>query len=447
MNKRFGLTALVLLLILCISQPLWTCTKLMVARDGRVLVGQNWDWKNLNAKIWFDPPEKGAYGGFFHSMRVGYPMGGMNERGLTIAAALSPTIKVRKEKNKKNIDTPMETILFIKKIYRTCATVDEALAVLKKHNLNFLHRAHLLIADPSGKSVIVEADPNGNPILYYRDREIRMERAPGTGEWVTAAPRPLPGHFPAGADYQVITNFLHSQRELKSRIGGFPCRRYKSTSAALAGGGDVSADLIGSILQEAHLEGEYPTKLSSIYDLKKMEVHLYYLHDYGKKITFNLKQEFAKGFHSYDLRSLFNLRLHPWFLLSAVLLLSALLVGPMAFLLKRFRVLKPAPETDKANRKLSFIFLLAASLNALLLLFILYEYPYIVTRGFEVVKHRLDVLFAPYYEYAYYGALLSTSFLLVLTPSLWRKKLWSLPGRVHMALVTAVSAGVIWIMI
>jgi hypothetical protein len=47
------------------------------------------------------------------------------------------------------------------------------------------------------------------------------------------------------------------------------------------------------------------TLLTSIMDLQKGIVHLYFYHNYKKQVQFNLKQELAKGDHSFEIITLF----------------------------------------------------------------------------------------------------------------------------------------------
>lgn len=47
------------------------------------------------------------------------------------------------------------------------------------------------------------------------------------------------------------------------------------------------------------------TLLTSIYDLNKGIVNLYFYHDYNNVVAFNLKEELAKGNHSFEIPSLF----------------------------------------------------------------------------------------------------------------------------------------------
>lgn len=69
---------------------------------------------------------------------------------------------------------------------------------------------------------------------------------------------------------------------------------------------EISPYLVGSILTATHQEGRYPTQYSSIYDLKKGIIYMFYYHNFDEFITLNLKEELNKGSCSYDLPKLFS---------------------------------------------------------------------------------------------------------------------------------------------
>jgi hypothetical protein len=70
-------------------------------------------------------------------------------------------------------------------------------------------------------------------------------------------------------------------------------------------GSGLSVELIRDILDEVHLENDYPTQYSTVYDLKNGMIYLYHFHNYGNVVIFDLKEELAKGYHSLTLADLF----------------------------------------------------------------------------------------------------------------------------------------------
>jgi len=78
---------------------------------------------------------------------------GMNEYGLTVAIANVPTTTIPKDPDKKSVNSP--TVLRL--VLDNARNVDEALKILAEYNITdpWLP-GHYLLADPSGKSVVVE---------------------------------------------------------------------------------------------------------------------------------------------------------------------------------------------------------------------------------------------------------------------------------------------------
>ena len=60
------------------------------------------------------------------------------------------------------------------------------------------------------------------------------------------------------------------------------------------------------ILNETHLEGEYPTIYSTIYDLNEKTIYLYLFHNYEDVKVFDLEEELARGYHVYNMDNLFE---------------------------------------------------------------------------------------------------------------------------------------------
>jgi len=82
------------------------------------------------------------------------PFDGMNEKGVSIALLAVPEAHLRTDDNKITLNTTTAIRLVLDK----AANVDEAIEILRKYNIYFSGdiECHYLIADSSGKSVIVE---------------------------------------------------------------------------------------------------------------------------------------------------------------------------------------------------------------------------------------------------------------------------------------------------
>jgi hypothetical protein len=227
-----------------------------------VLLGNNEDWKNPFTKVWYEPAEGGTYGRVYFGFDNFAPQGGMNEKGLVFDGFATESHKVKNSLNKPTYGGNL-----MDKVMSECATVDEALKLFDKYNLEFLEWAMFFIADENGESAIIEGD-----------RIIRKE-----------------------GKYQIVTNFYQS--EVKD--GRIPCERYKIADAMLKDADEISIDLCKRVLAATHNEGTTPTVYSNVYDLKKRIVYLYYFHNFQNVVKIDLAEELKKGARRMDLPALF----------------------------------------------------------------------------------------------------------------------------------------------
>jgi hypothetical protein len=423
------------------------CTGFVAVKDGQVLAGQNVDWKNPNLYAWFLPPENGKYGCFFFGMLPGYPTGGVNDQGLVQVGAGTSTVKLKPLPGQKNVKSLRQMLKLFQEAMRTCATVDEALEWYRKYSLKTAV-SHNIIMDRTGKWVLLEADKKGNLLVYPQGdtRFYYLDEALNRGEGEN--PPPLPDTLRHSPHFQVVTNFLHTDPKRKGLFGPYPCWRYDTTVKMLENAEKISVDLFRSILEAVHQDGDYPTKRSVIYDVKNGDVYFSYLGNFEKEIKFNLNTELKKGKKVYDLRSLFGLRLHPRFLLAAVVFLSPLILWPLVFLVRRIRQKRtniPAGPVEK--RKSALAARVTAAVNGLLFFVVIYEYPYILSHLLPLVKNNLYVNFYVFYGKLFMVNLVFTLLMLIFTVFAWKKQYWAPGFRIHYSLVTLVSLGVIGIML
>lgn len=268
--KRLSLCLIFVLCLFAIDTA-YSCTIVMAAKDGKVLAGNNEDWKNHNTKVWFIPASKGKYGRICLGFDDGYAQGGMNDRGLFIDInALAPT-GWQPEKGKPYFRGDIAD-----RILAECATVEDAIAFFKKYNVPGLSRWRAPIADKTGASVVIE----------WAKGKVQFVRKTGV--------------------YQVSTNFVITNFEK----GAYPCSRYNIADKMFKKAKKISIDLIRAVLSATHNEGRYPTLYSNICDLKNGEIYIYNFHHFEEVVKFNLSKELKKGKKTYDLPSLFSIKTH-----------------------------------------------------------------------------------------------------------------------------------------
>jgi hypothetical protein len=159
----------------------WACSLFAALGDaGNMLYGRNFDWEHSPAVLLFTAPPDGyasvsmvdiAYLGFNGAEADALtdlplselealldtpflPFDGMNEQGLTIGMAAVPPGHMLPDPQKETVDS----VMIIRLMLDRASTVDEAVAILKSYNIDMGGGPpiHYLIADASGRSVLVE---------------------------------------------------------------------------------------------------------------------------------------------------------------------------------------------------------------------------------------------------------------------------------------------------
>jgi len=180
---------------------------------------------------------------------------GMNERGVSVALAALRSVNINVHKNKKSI---FITCL-VREILDHAGDIDESVAIIKKYNVfdEAINKVshHLLIADPSGRSVIVE---------YFNE------------EWRV---------MPNKKSWQAITNspLYKISEESRERT----CWRYKILRAKLKHkNGIITWEQGMDILKSVSIGG---TQWSTICDMKKKEIYISIYKDFYHIKKVNIK--------------------------------------------------------------------------------------------------------------------------------------------------------------
>lgn len=240
------------------------CTVFYASDDQVALGGNNEDDRNPRTKIWFVPPENGKYGLALVGFEDYAWQGGVNDHGLFFDGTAVRVVSVPQEPGKPVLDG--WSLLY--KAMTECATVDCVVQLYDRYSRGpGTPNGQRLFGDALGNSVIIE------PLV-----NIRKE-----------------------GQYQVVTNFFQSEVPPESRTDA----RYRIATEMLQGADHYSVNLFRNILNATHQETDWQTVYSTIYDLKQNVIYLYYFHDFDHVVTFSLKDELAKGIHSYDIPSLF----------------------------------------------------------------------------------------------------------------------------------------------
>ena len=246
--------------------------------DGDMFYGRNFDWDfSPSLLLIIDPPDGYAsasmvdltFLGISHAASTKLtdlplldrsallaapfmPFDGMNEYGLTIAMAAVPDEFV----DGASYDSSRPTIGSIGIIRQTldhARNVDEALDIFGQYNIDFGGGPpiHYLIADPSGKAVLIE---------YYRGEMIQL---------------------PNEAPWHLATNHL---RRIAKGDGG--CERYRTISERLrALNGQLDPQAAMQLLSDVK---QGSTQWSTIYDMTIGDINIAIAGNYDATFAFHL---------------------------------------------------------------------------------------------------------------------------------------------------------------
>jgi hypothetical protein len=178
---------------------------------------------------------------------------GMNASGVTVSKADVPLLGAPRYDPVKSTINFMTAMRFV---LDHAHSTEEAIELLERHNVAFWSGGHLLIADPSGHSAVLEFGP-GRMYVLRNDRP-----------------------------WQVATNFL-----LLDFVGGpSPCWRYDRLQATLsASNGTRSREEAMEALSSVSVAGH--TLWSAVYDMSAGEMDLAMARRYDEIFRFRLRDE------------------------------------------------------------------------------------------------------------------------------------------------------------
>ena len=248
----------------------WACSCFSVrTRDGRVLVGRNFDWSEHPALLLFTAPPGAfasvsmvdiSYLGFDRGapaeknlrqlLRAPFlPFDGLNERGLAVTMMAVPHSEGGRDPKKITIDS----LAVIRLLLDYADNVDKAIDLVGDYNVVFGGGPpiHYLVADSSGDSAVIE----------FIDDEMRVLRG--------------------DKSFEVSTNFLLSSNPPQNNRSD--CWRYNRVFETLIRAkGEFSSEEGMELLRSVSQTGEHPTIWSCLYDLSVRDVRIAMGRDYGR---------------------------------------------------------------------------------------------------------------------------------------------------------------------
>ena len=266
---------LILLTILtfAVIQDSDACSGYKITKGNRTFFGSNHDSWFTTPQIWFETATIGQYGAAFTGARFdgvnGYaPQSGVNEQGLAFERLTSYHSRQASFANRKTISNPTK---YLKDILHNCKTVEEVREYIGRYDYSYFIEDVFIYVDKSGKYLIVEP---------YK---------------LTIGNEPT----------YVISNFCPSITPQKNAN---KLDRYRNGAAFLKNGIDTTLKFCTALSDTMHVcrkkigDG---TLLSSIWDLNRGTVNLYFYHNFQTTVQFNLSEELKKGDHMIAVETLF----------------------------------------------------------------------------------------------------------------------------------------------
>lgn len=273
----FHLLRYLFLVLLCTAAHILSgCTAFTVTQGGRTLIGNNEDAWSINPQVRYEQGRDGHYGAIYFGHYNGSPLRtmtdqlGMNEAGLVFDGLSIPLVHAPAKAGLRS--APLDALL--KQVMHTCADVGEAAALLRTYDMSMIPHAMLFLADKHGGWLIVQNDT----IMQGHDPWYAV------GNWrMSTCTDPS----------TILIPRLQQGRQLLSAGSGTSLEEARDVLARMA------------VCRKKMGEG---TLFSTLFDPAEGQVHLYFYHDFSEGITFNLKDELAKGDRTVAMASLFGPR-------------------------------------------------------------------------------------------------------------------------------------------
>lgn len=241
-------------LLLLFTLPVLSCT-VVIAWDGeRVIVGNNEDWFDLNAKYWYEPATKdGPYDSVFFGFKKDgkFAQGGMNEAGLFFDGLYIDKVDIKKETRLGRKAAPTHVF---KKMLHKAATVEEALEFLSQFFIPFIKRAQIVIADSNGDYAVINVNGVTRRKLT-KEQYVVIQNFPAEGDTPSREESP---------DYYEACEILESS--------------------------NPSVELVARALDATHQRQKVKSIYSNVFDLSARKIYNYYLYDFGKAHIIDLNQ-------------------------------------------------------------------------------------------------------------------------------------------------------------
>lgn len=251
------------------------CSMYKITRGDKTMVGNNEDAWRISPHIWFEASTDSTLGVCFTGSRsIGNDnyaaQSGMNEHGLTYSR-LTSYHPINPDHDPGALEKILHKDRFLMEVLRVCSNIEEVRAYYERFDHSCFIQDVFVYVESSGKYLVVE-----------------------------------PYHLICGTDPEYVqANFCPSITPEKDRRFQ---QRYARGRDFIGEGADTSLAFCTAASNQMHVCREKigdGTLLTTIWDTRDKQVHLYHYHDYDHRTTFSLSEELSKPDHQIAVRGLF----------------------------------------------------------------------------------------------------------------------------------------------
>lgn len=254
------------------------CTIITASNGETVLFGGNQDQSPVSSFLVVD--KRGTFGVvYFATPWIGSPlvmMKGINEMGLSYDMNW-----LSREKLNPHPERKPQHKWAITQLMKKASTVEEVLSTIFTYNWGDSISYQIHFADKSGDAVVIHAGTDGELTYTRKPKEI---------------------------GYLISTNFNLARLD-KGNWSQY-CSRYKTADKMLSKMGaenDLTVEFMTSVLKATH---QYNTLFSTVFDLQKLRIYLFYNRQFDVPYVLDVKKELAKttGYRQVSLKDLVSNR-------------------------------------------------------------------------------------------------------------------------------------------
>lgn len=267
------------------------CSQLVILDQDSVFFGNNEDanWGHpiggtriVDAAIFFAPPNPSNKAEKYGAVFVGWYwkgqhtsyQGGMNDLGLCYDMT---AVDEEFLENEDKLFDLFGDEYFFAKVLNQCANVSEVVELFNNTNFQGIS-AQYQFSEANGESVVISPDENGAVFFTYKHEEENYQ-------------------FSTALANQAFSDEEHSSAAIK---------RTRDAAELVEDASVINIDLVQDVMMATSQRTGIWTMYTNIFDAKNLKIYLYYPGQWTEVAEFDLKEELAKGYHSFLMKDLFS---------------------------------------------------------------------------------------------------------------------------------------------